>query len=253
MEVHGEICSTTFCHSSTREEDLDKYIEALLDRKEERQPTSIIGRKDNFVIEQGSTEQSDLLLQKTGEQDVIQSQEEQEKSIDQDIERFSDQNEEIRQQILRAVHEFSSSNPREVKRFLNVFRFYYFLRAARISRHLSVPSLEQLTDWIILSLKWPQVTRWLHSSPACERGKLLTNITVLESQIHLRLKLLEDIGEKCYNDSKKEWTTKLESVDGLKPYSNMLINDKGLENFFRHQGSMEQLYRLSSAVGTGFF
>jgi hypothetical protein len=65
--------------------------------------------------------------------------------------------------------------------------------------------------------------------------------------------LLEDIGEKCYKDDKKEWKTQVESMPELKPYSSIWTSDKGLENFFRHQGSMSQEKRLSAAVGRGFF
>jgi hypothetical protein len=88
------------------------------------------------------------------------------------IDNFSDKNPKVRDLISMAVKDFSSNNPREIKRFVNTFRFHYFLRAARESLGLSIPSLEQFTFWIILSFKWPQLIRWLEWSPAwAEYGK----------------------------------------------------------------------------------
>jgi KAP family P-loop domain len=225
--------------------DLNVYIETLLVNKEQSWPRD---KNNKSTAKQEISKQSEPPIETN-----LQIQEKQEKSIDDNIERFSDQNDEVRGQISRAAHEFSSTNPREIKRFLNAFRFYYFLRAARISRDLSVPSIEQLTDWIILSLKWPQVARWAQSSPVWLDGREMASNTRLSSQTYLRLMLLEDIGEKCYKDNEKNWKTEIDSVAELKPYSNIWTSDRGLENFFIYQGSISQEKRLSAAAGTGFF
>jgi hypothetical protein len=63
---------------------------------------------------------------------------------------------------LKAAPEFSI-NPREVKRFMNVFRFQYFILLARRSKRLSVTPLDQFTRWLVLLLKWPDLIRWLQA------------------------------------------------------------------------------------------
>jgi hypothetical protein len=43
----------------------------------------------------------------------------------------------------------------ELKRFTNLYRFYYFFILARESKGQAVPIEDQLKRWIILMLKWP--------------------------------------------------------------------------------------------------
>jgi hypothetical protein len=108
----------------------------------------------------------------------------------------SDQDPYVSRLILEAAMNFSSSNPRELKRFVNVFRFQYFIRAARKSRGLPVTSLEQLTNWIILSLKWPQVIQWLqwNSNKQVTSGDQLR---ISHTPAAERLRTLERIGKMC--------------------------------------------------------
>ena len=77
---------------------------------------------------------------------------------------FSDEDPKMHDLILKYAPQFSS-NPRDVKRFMNVFRFQYFILLARRTQRLSAPTDEQLAHWIVLSLKWPDLVRWLHSNP----------------------------------------------------------------------------------------
>jgi hypothetical protein len=84
-------------------------------------------------------------------------------------------------------------------------------------------------------LRWPQVTSWIQWSAAWEDEKHLTTKKELVDQIYRKLKLLEDIGEKCYKDNNKNWKTEIEKISGLKSDSVNWIGDKRLENFFRHQ------------------
>lgn len=52
-------------------------------------------------------------------------------------------------------------NPRELKRFINLLRFNYFLRFSRQRQGLPVPPTNTLASWTALSVKWPEHARWL--------------------------------------------------------------------------------------------
>ncbi|HLN65272.1 MAG TPA: P-loop NTPase fold protein, partial [Symbiobacteriaceae bacterium] len=89
-----------------------------------------------------------------------------------EAEAFSDRDPAIRQQIIAAALQFSD-NPRELKRFVNLLRFYWYLRAARVARDLPAPSDEQLARWATLTLRWPQAARWVHQGEGARRLRLL--------------------------------------------------------------------------------
>jgi hypothetical protein len=116
-----------------------------------------------------------------------------EKRIVTEIDKFSDSNPEIRRLISTGSVHFRG-NPRELKRFVNVFRLHYFLWAVRRSQRLEVPTLSQVVRWTVFSVRWPEVVRWLrrggkgdwdmdgqHSNAAgilIDRMKLIEEITI---------------------------------------------------------------------------
>jgi hypothetical protein len=80
--------------------------------------------------------------------------------LDQGIETFTDENPEIRR-VISAANSHFCGNPRELKRFVNVFRFNYFIWWARRAREVEIPTIDQLLRWTVLSMKWPEAIRWL--------------------------------------------------------------------------------------------
>ena len=48
-------------------------------------------------------------------------------------------------------------NPRETKRFINLFRFYAFIQVRRMLRGLPAPTLEQVGKAAILTVQWPHL------------------------------------------------------------------------------------------------
>jgi hypothetical protein len=180
-------------------------------------------------------------------------------SIDLQIAGFSDQDPEIYEMIVKAAKGFCSNNPRELKRLLNVFRMQYFIRAAARSlnvwtaqntntRSNRVASDRQLINWIILSLKWPEVVRWLGLAPTWpEYGKPESFTTYFRD----RLKLLEDLGRKC-NQENKDWLNEASAIPELEVNKNRWIKDKGLESFFRNQATLGE-DRLSTSAGDGLY
>jgi hypothetical protein len=81
------------------------------------------------------------------------------------IEKYSDEDPFIKKLILEAAPDFLG-NPREIKRFMNVLRFQYFMLSAREAQGLEIPSLEHVSRWIVLSLKWPTISKWVQGNKA---------------------------------------------------------------------------------------
>jgi hypothetical protein len=90
--------------------------------------------------------------------------------------RLRDDDPEVRA-IVEAVAPWLNRNPREIKRFVNVFRFYMLIRQGGQEAGLSVPdSLEQVAKLAVLAVRWPQL-----------RGILGRQIGPAESDILLAL------------------------------------------------------------------
>jgi KAP family P-loop domain len=53
------------------------------------------------------------------------------------------------------------SNPRHAKRFLNVFRFYFFIAYARRSRGFAAANTGQIAKFAVLTVRWPQLLGFL--------------------------------------------------------------------------------------------
>jgi hypothetical protein len=70
--------------------------------------------------------------------------------------RFTDNDEEVRAVVGAQVVHFSN-NPREIKRLLNVFRFYAFIQVSRGLAGLSIPTLEQVAKLAVLAVRWPNL------------------------------------------------------------------------------------------------
>ena len=132
--------------------------------------------------------------------------------MDQKIKGISNLDAEFLKQVSDAVCDFSN-NPRDIKRFMNLFRFYRFVMT-NFENPEDVPSFSQLRRWIILSLKWPQVVRWLYYTPS-EGGydnSNQDNVNIPTAQE--RLKSLEEISHTSGNfiGWKKELGEKIQSL-----------------------------------------
>ena len=84
------------------------------------------------------------------------------------------------------------SNPREIKRLANIARLYLGLRDARRVRDSSwdVPNLDQYARWIIVTVKWPDMMRWLQWG--ADEGTW-TSKQVAASLTERRLQVLQDL------------------------------------------------------------
>ncbi len=66
--------------------------------------------------------------------------------------------------IKSALPQFGSSNPRELKRYLNLFRFYSFITQRRRLEGITAPSGQQIAKVAALVIRWPQLLTVLGGS-----------------------------------------------------------------------------------------
>jgi len=170
----------------------------------------------------------------------------QEKLLDVGIASFNDQDEEIRAQIRKAATSFSH-NPRELKRFINAMRFnYYLLWTCVVRGYGQEITLDQLQRWVVLSMKWPEVVRWVRRSggregPAGSSGQAGNG----------RLCMLETLGKDSSNF--QDWQKNAQARLELDPNSARWLHDEDLHQFFRAESSFPDGQRLSDAAGKGLW
>lgn len=231
------------------DEDLTHYMESLLSRG--RVPSTLdMDARDQAarVVEKGQDDpaDSDRVVQEVARKNSLSEKQvgalKKEVEILQDMSRniknFSDREEHIRNLIVTGGRQFSN-NPRDVKRFINVFRFFYFLRAAREARKEPVPSLDQMSRWIVLSLRWPEVVRWLRRS-AVANG-FSSNFALRE---------FERLGAA---NGLLPWQTGAENTLRLKVAEVSWLSDSGLYDFFGQESRLPADQRLSASSGRGFW
>jgi hypothetical protein len=159
--------------------------------------------------------------------------------MNQDIQEFSDEEQGISQLILTAVAEYSR-NPRDIKRYVNSFRFYYFLRSARTVHGESVPSLEQMSRWILLSLRWPGILRWLRSSTLSAQEPSERDLAKVETIA----------GEA---PSIEGWVTQASVLMGLNDSERAWLADEDMLRFFKAEASRPAGERLSASLNKGLW
>jgi hypothetical protein len=95
--------------------------------------------------------------------------------------RLRDDDPEVRA-IVDAVAPWLNGNPREIKRFVNVFRFYVLIRQGRQEAGLPVPdSLEQVAKLAVLAVRWPQLRGILGRQIGADDGDTL--LVLLEAPL----------------------------------------------------------------------
>jgi len=152
--------------------------------------------------------------------------------------------------IIRNISGHSVGNPREMKRMVNMARFYLTLRAARRKRRDGwiAPTLDQYARWIAVTLRWPDMMRWLQWGadeaqwPPSELGTEL---------IVRRLRKLEthpdgQTPEKWRETLKKDLSVPIEAEDDW-------ACDPKLYEFFQAESKLGNGSKLSDAALSGFW
>jgi hypothetical protein len=154
-------------------------------------------------------------------------------------------------QITRKIAKYTAGNPREVKRMVNLARLYLSLRNARRRREENwrSPDLDQYARWIAVTLRWPDMMRWLQwgadeaSWPIDARaGELVVR----------RLHILET--EAAGALSAKDWREQL-SIRLHVPCESETdwACDPKLFDFFKEEGQRDAYRRLSAAAEQTFW
>jgi len=159
--------------------------------------------------------------------------------MNQNIKAFSDEESKIKEQLATWAIRFSI-NPRDIKRFVNVFRFYYFLRAARDARGETVPSLRQLSCWILFSLKWPEAVRYLSRVQAVAHTSRRAQVELLE---------------KCASESQdvSSWRKRAAESLGIEGSENCWFWSEEIMRFFQHESALPSSDRLSASFEKGLW
>jgi hypothetical protein len=153
--------------------------------------------------------------------------------------------------IIREAVASTSGNPREIKRLTNLARLYLGLRNAR-QRNIptwQAPGLSQYARWIILTLRWPDMMRWLQwGADECSWGDDRASRNLQER----RLQVLE--GRAARANDLTAWEEGVASV--LNVSSNKTtgwMKDAKLFEFFKSESMLREHDRLSAAVVKGFW
>lgn len=177
--------------------------------------------------------------------------------VDEGIAKFNDDNEEILRVVSKATVYFRG-NPRELKRFVNAFRFNYFLWWAHKAQGFRGPTLDQLLRWSVLSMKWPEVVRWLrrssgnewHAEAAGNNGNPADAKGA--ASLPTRLKLLEEISGAAVDLAtwQQAATIKLRLKADATPW---LADDDLLQFFHEEFNQVQAGERLSDGAGKGLW
>ena len=178
--------------------------------------------------------------------DGIEKQRKERAVLDEGIGRFSDGESDVQTMILQRAPQFSR-NPREIKRFLNVFRFRYTLWWRRQKLDAPNVSIDQLVRWVEFSLKWPHVLRWLQRTTLSDRDG--SDPREVGTRIAKGLAHLEEIAERKPSERAAKFRERFQTD----PYRIPWINDDSLMTFFQSEAGLNKTDRLSACEGRGVF
>lgn len=153
--------------------------------------------------------------------------------------------------IIRNIAVYSAGNPREMKRTVNLARFYLALRTAKRSSDplWRAPDLDQYARWIVITLRWPDMLRWL------QWGADEANWPEDQHPIDLVVRRLDFLQSKASSSNNfKEWRDILHSDLKVPIGSDSdWACDTKLFEFFKAEAAIPQGRRLSDAVMRGFW
>jgi hypothetical protein len=233
------------------EEDLTRYVESLLPQGGPHEDIDMHARDLAARVVEESTpssttagqvveQVSDRRTLAPHQQEALKKEVKIIQEMNEDIKNFTDREEKLRDTILQNAKLYFD-NPRDTKRFVNLFRFYYFLRAARQARDQQVSSVQQLCRWLAFSLKWPEVVRWLrrHQVPQ-------------DASSDSPLATLEQLG--ATSESLAAWQNGMDKAFGLRLGQASWLGDASLYEFFRKEASgFKHKDRLSSCSNKGLW
>jgi hypothetical protein len=232
------------------EEDLTRYVESLMSRDGLQADVGMRARDlAARVVEQNSTasktprqivrEVSGKESLEPGQQESLERDVRTIQDMNEDIKKFTDQQKDLSDTICHYAKLYFD-NPRDAKRFVNLFRFYYFLQAARQARGQHVSSLDQLCRWLAFSLKWPEVVRWVRYQISQDGSSDSPFVA------------LEELGGA--SSDLVAWQNAMDKSFGLNLEQVSWLNDRELYEFLKNEASeFKPVDRLSSCFGKGLW
>jgi hypothetical protein len=146
--------------------------------------------------------------------------------------------------IIRLVAGQSVGNPREVKRMVNLARLYLKLRNTRRQRDPKwiSPDLGQYARWIVLTLRWPDMMRWLQwgADEATWQSEDASQELIVR-----RLRILQSAAASA--DSAKDWQEKISTELRLGDDIDW-AGDPMLFEFFRNHTPPEKSLAAAAAL-----
>jgi len=153
---------------------------------------------------------------------------------------FNDNNPEV-QRLIRSAIPLFKGNPRELKIFLNLFRFNHLIWYARHEHGSTVPSKDALCRWTALSVKWPEHVRWLRRT---EPRPVPTGSVPDNTGPSTTLQGLEYLAADC--DNVTDWKARLVKDYGLRDDTSWAGED-ALFSLYKERPA------LSEHAGKGFW
>lgn len=174
------------------------------------------------------------------------NQQEDIKKMNEKINEMSDTDRQFLEQVADGAADFSN-NPREVKRFVNSLRFYRFLMTVQNTE--KNPTFEQVGRWIILSLRWPQLVRWIYSSPNIE-SKVNSSDKNNTNFIRDRLEKLEGLAK-----DPAKWTSEFAKLLTLNSngHAPVWVGDLSIREFFLRESEKFGGEPLSAKAGISVY
>jgi KAP family P-loop domain/Putative peptidoglycan binding domain len=118
------------------------------------------------------------------------------------------------QAIIRRHASDLSRNPREIKRFINVFRFYALIQYRRKVRGLPAPTYQQVGKLAVLAVRWPHLLSVFGRPSAVTDGNVLSHLEPLA------------VKSKDADDASKAWRAALEDAGFTKRLQDELGSDE---------------------------
>lgn len=207
-----------FLIPSLNEEQRKKYLaklfrQSLEEEKASPEEVAAAEQRINAALEQKGFSASQLVTEVAKESPKIlhanpqKFREVQERVIATSAEKFSDDDPEIQNQLLRYAP-YLGNTPRTVKRFANLYRFYRFSQWSRQLQGFESATPTALGRWLVLMLRWPQLVRWIQwegEAPSLNAAEALSKAEAFE-------KLVDD--SATFEEWNKAWQDK--KIDKLK-------------------------------------
>jgi hypothetical protein len=242
-----------FTIPSTRKKTLDAYVEAL-SRKLDKEPKSAVEQPEPMPRPTSFDLRSIADDVGRPKSDDPPSPPQPAPSQPDEVEKEFEESRDVGI-IIREAMEHLSGNPREIKRLTNLARLYLALRnkAREQRRTWRTPDTLQYARWIVLTIKWPDMMRWLQWG--ADDGKWDEHHKSEEPSMELTARRLQFLEEAAHEvNAVAEWSKKIAHYLHLpddKP-SDWACDPKLFE-FFQKEAGLDQDDRLSVAAHHGFW